>query len=369
MARNRIEEHFISYWWMAFWSVVALGGVLLVVVLADSGFSEALAYLSVPLAFGVPILFEQRSQRSRVRNVVYLDYRQHHYGQSLYRGMEAELHASDRPWKVERRITQRSVTHDPLQAQTHEIRAAANRGVDALVVLPLEESDEFWDAISFAQQAGVEVIVLDVRPPRRRFERQGLPTPLTVSTDYTAGGRLVGRYIGEQLAADPTARAVLCMGPDQFYAGSERSRQALGELVRLGHYERTRPYVIESWDFDTPQLDDLAALIERGDHPWVLYVAYDQNAIRLHHHLQTSGRWRSNIQLVGYDANADDIGHIPVFDQRAAVASVDVRPEMQGRQAAQLLIDRRVDPRRVHARSNVVVPTLLTAAAYEEMIR
>lgn len=367
--RSRLVERRTSYWWVIGLSVATSSPVLAVgVALNATGYGD-LSYtftaLGFLLSFTLPILFEQRTVRSRPRKVRLLDYRHHEYGHAIFRSIEAVLADSGRPWRTESHVVTGPDNASRAHAQIERLRHAADEDVDAIVVLPLDADADFWTAASAAMAAGIVVIVLDIDPPMDQFENRGLRPPYSVRTDYASGGCMLGRFIGDQLGQDERSRAIVPMGPPQYFAGRERSRQAAGELVEAGFAERTTFVPIRTWDLEPAVVDEIVREIAAHDGRTIVYTAYDRNAITIRRRLAAEGVSDDHYALVGYDATRDEIGRADVFDHGDAVAAVDVDPHAQGRVVGRLLVQLRTDPTNVHGYRHLVAPRLLLREEYD----
>ena len=337
MAGMRLPDRQTRFGWTVAASLMVSVPVFVVGLAVGQNVGTMLGIASVPLSFTVPYFMEQRTAKMRPKRVRFLSYDRRPYVNDVFEALRSELTLSPLKWDIDASIVK--VSPDGSSGLGSAVRSAAAQSVDALVILPLVADDSYWAAVEDALSAGIEVVVLDVEPPTSRFGAVGRTRPYLVATDYAIGGRMVGQLMAAELHSDPTAVAVLAFGPDQYFAGSERSRQALGELASAGLLGRTRLLKISAWDMADPVLDQLVALTPDARAVMWAYVGHDGNVGPAYRHFVKAGVPAERIRLIGYDAIRTAFEGIEVLDSGMAVATVDVQMREQGREAARILID------------------------------
>lgn len=369
MTKDRLLEGRVNYLVV---SLLALGTTIPLFVIAafvnwNLGFVLTLAGLV--LAFTIPVAFEYRANRTRSRNVQFLDYRRHQYGSTISNACDTHLRRSDRRWTFEYLRPISSSGAGSKEFQISQMHEAVNGAVDAIVLLADGQfaDIQFWQAVIQCQNAGITVVILEPPPPRHIFEDQGMDPPLFISSDYSAGGDLVASAISRELIADPKAQALLLVGPRGSWSGEERCRQMLMRLVLDGFQDRFTILPIADWGVTEERCESIVELIKKDPDVtrWAIYSADDEHALALHRFiLNRSPEIRSRVWVIGYDASGVEFGSIPAFEFGAAAATVDVDVVEQGREVARYLVGRRLG-RVQSSRSDVLVaPRLLLQSEY-----
>lgn len=358
MVTQRLPERRTAFGWIVAASLSVSIPVVVLGIVVEQDFGTMLGVGGVVLSYSIPYFMERRSAKRESKHVRLLSYAKIPFVELIYAGLKEELEGSGRAWHTDHEIVPQAA--GAAAGLSSAVRTAVSQGVDALLVLPLVVDDEYWSTIESALAAGLEVVVLDVAPPRSRFGHVGTVVPYLVGADYTLGGQLLGQFIGQQLVADPTALAVLAFGPDLYFAGTERSRQALGELASLDLLDRTRTVPIAGWALSASDLDRLCSVV--NDHSgaaWV-YVAHDGNLRAVRDHLARHASEKADVHLLGYDGIPTRLGEVEAISSGLAAATIDVDCEEQGREAARVLIDVRRTGERRGPMSRIVNPKLIT---------
>lgn len=369
MTTDRLAEGRVNYLLV---SLAALGTTLPLFLIAafvgwDVGFSLTLAGLV--LAFTIPVAFEYRANRTRPRNVQFLDYRRHHYGSTIANACDTHLRRSDRQWTFEYLRPASATGVDSKEFQLTQLREAVNADVDAVVILADGQFVDrvFWQTVVHCQNAGIAIVVLEPPPPREVFEDQGLDPPFFVTSDYCAGGELIAGAIAHQLQTDSQSRALLLVGPRGSWSGEERSRQMLMRLILDGYQERFDILPISDWCVTEGRCKEIVEALNAAPTTtrWVIYAADDEHALALHRYLvNETTDLRDRTWIIGYDASGVEFGSIPAFEFGAAEATIDVDVGEQGREVARYLVGRRLGRVRSSRSSVLVAPRLILLSDY-----
>ena len=121
------------------------------------------------------------------KKVVFIAHDRLPFAQSILTGMKEVLDGAGPVWDVDHRV----LSDAPGGAANAAgwVRSAVTDDADALVLYPLAVDDGYWRSVQFALEAGVEVVVIDVTPPREVFDQVGVKAPYYVAGDYSAGGQ------------------------------------------------------------------------------------------------------------------------------------------------------------------------------------
>lgn len=314
----------------------ALLGVLL---LLGFGLGLGLTIAAALLAVGTFALAQHQSSRPRTRRVVFLAKSRSPFARNIFRGLSdgleayGDLHASGMFPGAE---------EDATEFQLERLRSLDVARADALVVIPSTENEQMWHELVRIVRRGTVVVCIDTKPPNRVFSAHGVMRPLFVGSDFTQGGRMVGRFFVERLESETSARLVVALGPETSWPGCERGSRILYELAAAGQLDRCHAVELPNW-VSAECADRLSAAIvsiaAEGCGQVFVFAGNDKVALALHNKLdQLDGMAPDvDIRLVGYDGTTTEDGMHVLEGLPRATATVNALPYDQGQAAAEFL--------------------------------
>ena len=327
-------------------------------------FDMNLAIASLFLGLLVSIGIEIRGKTTRERQVLILDYRRHHFGHAVARGVRSVLDHDRRQWRHTYRSTGSTGVDGATEWQILEIDQAIFDDVDALVLVPASDDVLLWRRVAAAIKQGVFVVVVDTKAPNWVFREVGIEPPAFVSSEYNQTGLLVGKILVDWLSADSSRECVLWIGPDGSWPGEERSRNVMYELTKASLLDRAELVPLDTWEAEPTRLSRTVDFIEECGNEVAIYCADDENALALHlYTLMENARLRQQMFIIGCNGTPDDWGGVPVIDQRAADATIDILAEQLGASAAMVLVKERTGRLQPSERSVYVKPRILIRGA------
>jgi ABC-type sugar transport system substrate-binding protein len=211
----------------------------------------------------------------------------------------------------------------------------------AVVVIPATEDEQIWRELARLMSRRTVVICVDTKPPNLRFRQQGLAPPLFVGSDFTAGGRTVGRYLGEWLERAPGARLIVAIGPESSWPARERASWVLYELAGKGQLGRCSAVELNDWSAPAGAAKLFAAVeaaaAQHGGE-LIVFTGNDKLAFELGRLLDRHAATLTvDVRLVGYDGTTTEDGRPLLDGQERALVTVDALPLEQGRAAAEFV--------------------------------
>lgn len=316
-------------------AILLLGGLLLAGL--DVGLSVTLA--AALLAVGTFALGQHHSRSPRRREVVFLAKSHSSFARNIFRGLwdglevYGDLHAlSMFP----------AAGEDPTEFQLARLRSLDVARADGLVIIPSTENDRMWHELVRIVRRGTVVVCIDTKPPNHVFQAQGVARPLFVGSDFTAGGRMVGRFFVERLTEAADARLVVALGPETSWPGRERGSWILYELAAAGHLDRCHALELPSW-VASACAEELHAAIDAvvatGCKQVFVFAGNDKVTVELHKRLDRLGDAAigADVHLVGYDGTMADDGVQVLEGLDRATATVNALPYDQGKAAAEFI--------------------------------
>lgn len=240
------------------------------------------------------------------------------------------------------KLTVTDAGSDPSR-QANDIQNAIARGVDAIVVNPVD-SDAVVPSVQAANAAGIPVIALDRAP-------SGGIVVTTVASDNVEGGRLAARQLAELVGTGPVA--VLEGKPGTSAA---RDRQA-GFDEEIAKHPGITVVASQPADFDrTKALDVMSNVLQSNPDIRGVFAANDEMALGAVKALGT--RAGSQIKIVGFDGTPDGLAAVDAGTVNADVAQ---QPTVLGVDAVRLAVEATGD--------SVLVDTTETGAVHSVPVR
>lgn len=254
-----------------------------------------------------------------------------------------------------------------LDWQLATLRRNDTRSSDALVVIPAGDYEPLWHELRHLTDLGIEVVVVDVKAPNRFFYGGRFPLPRFVTSDHRAGGTLVGKYLASRLASGAADVAMVLLGPGFSPPAEIRNRSLTYELLPFGK-DRLFAGVLGTWDEDNA-VHVFTELTERlgprpNDHGRTIAVfcGNDKNLLAIGrfveaHPAKFAG---DSYDLIGYDGIRNREDQLVISTLGCALATVDTRPRIQGRNAAGFLVDGYKGEGDVQPKNAVTEPRLMS---------
>lgn len=263
-----------------------------------------------------------------------LDYREHNYGDAIFRGVEAKIDGRAkliRPDSAEK--------GDPVHFQSSRIEEAASKGIGQVIIVPARDSDRLWRAMQNATRDGVFLISIDTKPIRREFVLNRVAPPRFICARYDTTGDCIAQLCVDHLSRHPTSRAILWTGPENSWAGEERSRRIVYALAGAGLFSRVDIVPLPSWEADEARCEATLRLVRlHKSESTVVYTADDENALALHDYVQrTAPELRRKLLIIGCNGTPDAADRVPALEKGAVDATVDLSIVNQGREAAKMV--------------------------------
>lgn len=234
-----------------------------------------------------------------------------------------------------------SNTQNTVGWQLEQLELPKVRDSAALVIAPTRDEERIWTALRRIRERGTCVVVVDVEPPATIYSDHSVPPPAFVGSDFKMGGKAIGGVLASQLREDPSAIALVCLGPDWSRPGASRSSWLLYVLALEGLLDRT--YIHQLWTWEPMELidglfDRVVSLLKPDGGSVVVFSGDDRIMFDLDRRLGRCGdALTSRIRLVGYDGIISASGRYLAADCTMAIATLDARLMAQGREAARLL--------------------------------
>ncbi|QCQ93794.1 transporter [Rhodococcus sp. SGAir0479] len=228
--------------------------------------------------------------------------------------------AQDEADRLGVRLTVTDAGSDPSR-QANDIQNAIARGVDAIVVNPVD-SDAVVPSVQAANAAGIPVIALDRAP-------SGGVVVTTVASDNVEGGRLAARQLAELVGTGPVA--VLEGKPGTSAA---RDRQA-GFDEEITRHPGITVVASQPADFDrTKALDVMSNVLQSNPDIRGVFAANDEMALGA---VKALGpRAGGQIKIVGFDGTPDGLAAVEAGTVNADVAQ---QPTVLGGDAMRLAVE------------------------------
>ncbi|MCA1008002.1 substrate-binding domain-containing protein [Rhodococcus hoagii] len=240
------------------------------------------------------------------------------------------------------KLTVTDAGSDPSR-QANDIQNAIARGVDAIVVNPVD-SDAVVPSVQAANAAGIPVIALDRAP-------SGGIVVTTVASDNVEGGRLAARQLAELVGTGPVA--VLEGKPGTSAA---RDRQA-GFDEEIARHPGITVVASQPADFDrTKALDVMSNVLQSNPDIRGVFAANDEMALGAVKAL--GARAGGQIKIVGFDGTPDGLAAVEAGTVNADVAQ---QPTVLGVDAVRLAVEATGD--------SVLVDTAETGAVHSVPVR
>lgn len=301
-----------------------------------------LSLVGLLFALLLPMAIELRSRTGRPRRVSVVDYRVHHFGHAVSRGVMRTLNADKRHWLSSYHSTGTSSSDGAVQWQVRQLQQLVLDDVDGVVLIPAGDSEDLWYALASVIKSGAFVVVVDTKPPHSIFREVGIDAPRFVSSRYAETGVETYKIIIDFLEDDPDRRAILWTGPTDSWPGEERSRNIIYGLAKDKKLDRATLMQMEGWTPTAARCRATLDEVARSPGKVAIYCADDENALALHLFTMTeSPHLRQKMYVIGCNGTSDDWGSIPVIDQRAVEATIEILAEEQGVQAAMMMVKER----------------------------
>lgn len=326
---------------LAGFALVAVPSAILLGVLLLLGLDLGLALTIAAslLAVGTFALAQHQSRRPRTRRVVFLAKSRSPFARNIFRGLcdgledYGDLHASG---------LFPDAGQDATEFQLERLRSLDVARADALVVIPSTENEQMWHELVRVVRRGTVVVCIDTKPPNRVFSAHGVVRPLFVGSDFTLGGRMVGRFFVERLESEANARLIVALGPESSWPGCERGSRILYELATAGHLDRCHAVELPNWVASecAERLNTaIAAVAADGCRQIFVFAGNDKVALALHNRLDRldGSAPAVDIHLVGYDGTTTEDGMHVLEGLGRAMATVNALPYDQGLAAAEFL--------------------------------
>jgi ABC-type sugar transport system substrate-binding protein len=317
------------------------------VVLLALGISIVIVIGVVPVSLGlVALTFQEWRPRTKERHIVLIGKsKKGPFSESVLLGLHEELKKDLNPELTERDPEQRHESGS-LAFQLEALRGSDVRGSDAVVVIPTGDYEELWNEIRYLTELGIFLVVIDVKAPNRLFYSRDLPMPRFVTSDFRAGGKLVGKLMASKLQTGAADMALVLGGPAFSPPAVIRNRRLLYELLPFGH-DRLLIGELDSWDEDaavrcfTELTGRLDAASGDGARKIVVFCGNDKNCLAIGKFLEDdrNGLGHDRYELIGYDGVRDSEGTLLVAGVPFCSATIDTTPRSQGRSAARFLVD------------------------------
>jgi ABC-type sugar transport system substrate-binding protein len=311
-----------------------------VILLCGFDFGLALGIAGSVLAVGTFAVTQYQTRRPRTRRIVFLAKSRSSFARNIFRGLTdgleeyGDIHVSG--------LFPDPDDGDATAFQLKQLRSLDIARADGVVVIPSSENEETWLELARIMRRGTVVVCVDTKPPNQFFRQQGLAPPLFVGSDFTLGGRMVGRYFAEQLEGAVDSKLVVALGPESSWPGRERGSWILYELAAAGLLSRCEAVELSDWTASACA-DRLHTVVETaatdGCAELFVFAGNDKLAFALHQRLErSSGPARTAaVCLVGYDGTTTEDGQHLLEGLERARATVDALPFEQGLAAAEFI--------------------------------
>jgi DNA-binding LacI/PurR family transcriptional regulator len=314
--------------------------VTVILLLLGVPFDSALGVAGVLYGIVTLVFSEMRSRDSPTKSIVVLGIDDPAYTRNIVDGLRESVFGSiPSEFTI---LLPHSGQVDPELWQVEQLTSQAVTGADALVVLPVGDDPALWGGFITLLNRGVSIVVVDRPPPRELFLDAGLRPPPYVASDFVRGGRLAGEFIAEQILNKVGAHAILALGPGKSGPGVARSGQVLYALARRSLLGRSHAVELRSWDASVARellLVPTAEVLGDPDASVVVFCGDDRILLEMQRSCAARTDWSGRIALIGYDGAQAVDGRLLVLDYDLALATVDTRPQAQGRAVGQVLLD------------------------------
>jgi len=320
--------------------VVVVPSCLLFALLLLAGIDLS---LSVALACGLLAVAtfavsQLQTRRPRARRVVFLAKSRSSFAFNIHRGLDEGLEKHG-DIQVSRLFPERG--EDGTMFQLSKLRSLEVARADGLVIIPSTENEQLWHELVRIVRRGTVVVCVDTKPPNHLFSAHGVARPLFVGSNFTLGGRMVGRFISTRLGEVEGARLLVAVGPETSWPGRERGSWILYELAVAGMLDRCQAIELPSWHApacaDTLHAE-IESAAEDGCTELFVFAGNDKVALELHHRLDRAGGPNGlEVHLVGYDGTTTDDGTHVLDGFDRAKATVNAVPYAQGLAAAEFI--------------------------------
>lgn len=312
--------------------------------LLDASTDRTIGVVGTVLAVSTFVLSQWQTSGPRARRVVMIPKSRSPFSSTIYSGLSESLSSyAELTLTVE---WPEQPVPDEVEWQLRHLRSPSAIRADALVLVPAADNENIWSELVRLTRAGVFIVVVDTKPTNAYFSSKGVPRPCFVGSNFAAGGELVAATLVGALQRNPEHRALLAVGPRWSFPGSERSKGITHHLALNSQTDRVEYVEIKNWskeDAATAVTTRLLDVFGRLANDAKLFVFCGNDKILLgveRRLIQTLRREdRDRILLFGYDGVLGADNDLLVRSCYMAIATVDARPQVQGRAVAELLID------------------------------
>jgi DNA-binding LacI/PurR family transcriptional regulator len=317
---------------------------LIVGICAVLGFDldRSLGVSGTAFALCTFILTQYQAQGPRTRRVVMIPKSRSPFSSSIHRGLSDLIAASTTiAFSVE---WPENIRTSELDWQINVLRSQSCVIADAIVIVPAGDDERLWTELVRATREGKFIVVVDTKPKNAFFGQRNARSPFFVGSNFTAGGDCVGAELATLLAAKPDRRAIFAWGPSSSWPGMERTRGTSTALLLAGVSNRVVPVELADWQRDANAdhiVNHIRRALEESGGEIVVYCGNDKIMEAVERRLMRGLeiRDRNRVGLIGYDGIATSEGGLLVHSSCMSIATVDTRPEEQGRVAAQVLME------------------------------
>jgi len=327
--------------------------------LSGIGLDRAFGFAGGVLAIGTFGVTQYQSRRPPTRRIVFLAKSRSSFARNIYRGLVEGL-APYGDIHVSGAFPEHD--DDPRAFQIDRLRSLEIARADGLVIIPATDDTDVWQSLARSMRRGTTVVCLDTKPPNQHFLQYGTLAPHFVGSDFSVGGRIVGRYLIERLEQSPDAQLLVALGPSSSWPARERSSWILYEVAAAGLLSRCHVVELPDWTPTIGAARLLATIEGVADGCGALYVfaGNDKLAVELDRQLDRSSRTPTGVEvrLVGYDGTTTDDGEHVLVARDRAIATIDALPLAQGKAAAEF-IEWAYEGQPIDVRKRIVDPRLI----------
>jgi ABC-type sugar transport system substrate-binding protein len=310
----------------------------LVLLLAGVDVDRTIGVAGGELAVLTFAVAQHHARRPPTRRVIFLAKSRSSFARNIFRGLTDGL---EQFGEIHVRGMFPEPDEDAAAFQLRCLRSLELARAHGVVVIPATEDNQLWQELARLVRRRMVIVCVDTKAPNHHFRQHGLAPPLFVGSDFTAGGRMVGRYLGERLERAPGAHLIVAIGPESSWPARERASRILYELAGMGLLCRCSAVQLSDWSAPECAAQLQAAVEEaavEGAEEVLVFAGNDKLAFECTRLLDRhAGALAVDVRLVGYDGTTTEDGRQLLDGHELALATVDALPLEQGRAAAEFI--------------------------------
>ena len=261
--------------------------------------------------------------------------------------------------------------------------AVSNEDPHGIIVRPIEVTDDLLGNIATALSQGIFVVLVDMDIKNERFERYVRQLPFFVGSNFSEGGELVAKQLIAFVGNDAKDCWIyLLLGPPAIASAIYRGSAIMWHICRTNLQQISTAIWLSDWNKESAVdrlIETLAADVpDELDNVKKIFIfcANDNIAdhfLDIYHRNKVGSKeesvgavceclGRKQLSVMGYDGLRDDNNQYKLARHQwdnIEISTIDVRPQEQGRIAADVMHRKLIGQLAEQKRQELVSPKLV----------